>query len=69
MSALAGQGTCTDCGTAPAHEECPAGYCRRCSEKSGHRYAFKTEIDHDKLRAKLGRELAAQVLAECGYEW
>lgn len=57
--------TCTDCGSAPKHPDCPAGYCRRCSTKAGHRYAFFTEIDHDKLRAKVGPELAAQILAEC----
>jgi hypothetical protein len=39
--------------------------CRRCSEKGGHRYAFETAIDHDLLRAKVGRELAAEILSSC----
>lgn len=59
---------CTDCGCRPAHEDCPANYCRRCSEKGGHRYAFNTPIDHDLLRAKVGRELAAQIIIECEYK-
>ena len=56
---------CSDCGTTPAHEDSTPGYCRRCSEKGGHRYDFFTEIDHDKLRAKVGRDLAAQIIGEC----
>jgi hypothetical protein len=59
---------CTDCGTTPAHED-GGHYCRRCGEKGGHRYAFVTEIDHDKLRAKVGRELAEQILNECRTPW
>jgi hypothetical protein len=65
---LCGVRICTDCGTRPAHEDSPPNYCRRCSEKGGHRYAFFTEIDHDKLRAKVGREAADAILSECRYD-
>ena len=57
--------TCTDCGCEPKHEDSPPGYCRRCSEKAGHRYAFYHCIDIDLLRAKVGRELAEQIVNEC----
>jgi hypothetical protein len=59
---------CTDCGCTPAHED-GGNYCRRCAEKGGHRYAFYTEVDHDKLRAKVGEELAAQIIEECRRDW
>jgi hypothetical protein len=55
---------CTDCGTTPAHED-GGHYCRYCREKAGYPRDFVTEIDHDKLRAKVGRELAEQILNEC----
>lgn len=64
-----GVALCTDCGSTPVHEDSPCGYCRRCAEKGGHRYAFRTEIDHDLLRAKVGRHLAAQILDECKAPW
>jgi hypothetical protein len=56
---------CTDCGNAQVHEDAPGSKCRRCSEKSGHRYAFYKKIDIDKLRAVAGRELAEKIFAEC----
>ena len=61
--------TCHECGSAPKHEDC-GDWCRRCSNKnnSGSR-DYTTIIDHDRLRAKLGRELAAEVLIECFAEW
>ena len=60
---------CIDCGASPRHEDC-GNYCRRCSNKvnDGSR-DYTTIIDHDRLRAKLGRELAADVLLECFAEW
>lgn len=61
-------GLCSDCGSAPAHEDSPPEYCRRCSEKGGHMYAFRIEIDKDKLRAKVGRELAEEIMNECRTE-
>jgi len=63
-----GVALCPDCGSTPAHEDSPPSFCRRCSEKGGHRDAFRTQIDHDKLRAKVGRDLAAQILKECA-DW
>lgn len=56
---------CTDCGSTPVHEDSPYSYCRRCAEKGGHPSAFRTEIDHDLLRVKVGRDLAQQILSEC----
>jgi len=38
---------CTDCGTKPSHEDSPPGYCRYCSIKAGHDYAFYTKVDND----------------------
>ncbi len=62
--------TCGDCGCTPAHEDMPnLARCRSCASKGGHDYAFKTTIDHDKLRAKVGRELAAEIIAECKDTW
>ena len=62
---LCGVNVCTDCGSAEAHRDSPGSLCRRCAEKGGHRYAFRTEIDHDKLRALVGETLAARILTEC----
>lgn len=59
---------CLDCGCAETHPDTnkiPCRYCRLCAEKNGHAYLFVTTIDHDKLRAKLGDELAESVLKEC----
>lgn len=60
-----GIGMCTDCGTTPSHEDSQNGYCRRCGEKGGHRYSFRTMIDHDKLRTLVGREMAESILKTC----
>jgi hypothetical protein len=61
---------CTDCGCRPVHEDSPSNsFCRRCAEKGGHRYAFSTEIDHDKLRSKVGRDLAREIITECVKDW
>lgn len=62
-----GVAVCTDCGSCAVHEDSP-GNCRRCAEKGGERYLFNTKIDHDLLRAKVGRKLAAEILSECRYE-
>ncbi len=56
--------TCYDCGCRASHRDSD-GWCRNCGEKNGERYLYCTSIDHDKLRAKLGDELAAEVLNEC----
>jgi len=56
---------CTDCGTTPSHEDSSSRCCRRCTEKGGCRFEFVTAIDHDLLRAKVGRELAEAILSEC----
>lgn len=66
---MADDGHCIECGCTPRHEDC-GSYCRRCSNKnnSGSR-DYTTIIDHDKLREKLGRELAAAVIFECAVGW
>jgi len=56
---------CTDCGRRPIHEDCPHSYCRECAEKGGDRRSFTSPIDHDKLRALVGRETADTILREC----
>jgi len=56
---------CTDCGSTPRHEDSISQKCRRCACRGGDWYAFETKIDHDLLRAKVGRELAAEILREC----
>lgn len=57
-------GKCYDCGTAQEHQDDP-GMCRRCSEKGGNYFLFKTEIDHDKLRSYVGNKLAEEILSKC----
>jgi hypothetical protein len=53
---------CFDCGDAKQHEDaCPSTYCRRCSEKAGHRYAFFVRLDRDRVRETFGRELAEKI--------
>jgi len=56
---------CEKCGREPVHEDSWSGKCRRCSEKGGDN-GFVTRIDNDKLRARLGRELAKEILETCG---
>lgn len=58
------EGKCWNCGTRPEHMDSEK-QCRPCGERCGDRYLYVSEIDHDKLRAKLGIELAAEVIIEC----
>jgi hypothetical protein len=73
-------GICSDCGVQPIHPDSLASYCRQCSERAGHHYLFKTEIDHDKLRARLGimlphfmksyvPKLVEDLIKTCKAEW
>ncbi len=57
---------CSDCGDAEIHRDSKQlKYCRYCAEKAGHTYLFKTTIDHDKLRDKVGGFLATKILKDC----
>jgi hypothetical protein len=57
---------CTNCGQAPAHPDSRIGYCERCNCKAGHGYnhILKIEMDKDDLRAIVGDEIAAKIIAE-----
>lgn len=58
------EGKCWDCGAMIEHRDSPH-MCRRCAEKSGEYYLFKTEIDHDKIRELVGDKLAEEILYKC----
>ena len=59
---------CNRCGRRPVHEDAMGSYCLPCNVRNGHDQDHFTKIDHDLLRALVGRDVADRVMRECRWD-